>query len=139
MESIADYLPDAQWQRCMVHFYRNVFSHVPSTKVREVTHMLKAIHAQENRKAAQEKADAVIADLHAKRLTRAAELIEESIGEPLTYYRFPDSHWRKIRTNNPLERIMKEIRRRTRVVGAFPDGQSCLNLAAARLRHIAAG
>ena len=55
VESIADYLPDAQWQRCMVHFYRNVFSHVPSTKVREVTHMLKAIHAQENRKAAQEK------------------------------------------------------------------------------------
>jgi len=50
---------------------------------------------------------------------------------------FPDIHWQKIRTNNPLERIMKEIRRRTRVVGAFPDGQSCLNLAAARLRYIA--
>ena len=56
---------------------------------------------------------------------------------PLTYYAFPDCHWIKIRTNNPLERIMREIRRRTRVVGAFPDGQSCLNLAAARLRHIA--
>lgn len=139
VESVADYLPDAQWQRCMVHFYRNVFSHVPSTKLREVTHMLKAIHAQENRKAAQEKAEAVIEDLRAQRLTRAADLIEESIGETLTYYGFPDSHWRKIRTNNPLERIMKEIRRRTRVVGAFPDGQSCLNLAAARLRHIAAG
>ena len=53
------------------------------------------------------------------------------------YYAFPDSHWIKLRTNNPLERIMREIRRRTRVVGAFPDGQSCLNLAAARLRHIA--
>ncbi|KZM47371.1 transposase, partial [Labrenzia sp. OB1] len=117
---------------------RNVFSHVPSTKVREVTHMLKAIHAQ-NRKAAQEKADSVIADLRARRLTRAADLIEESIGETLTYYGFPDSHWRKIRTSNPLERIMKEIRRRTRVVGAFADDQSCLNLAAARLRHIAAG
>ncbi|MEM7213762.1 MAG: transposase, partial [Pseudomonadota bacterium] len=49
----------------------------------------------------------------------------------------PDSHWLKLRTNNPLERIMREIRRRTRAVGAFPDGQSCLNLAAARLRHIA--
>ena len=139
VESIADYLPDAQWQRCMVHFYRNVFSHVPSTKVRDVTHMLKAIHAQESRKEALKKAQAVIADLRAQRLTRAADLIEESIEETLTYYGFPDSHWRKIRTNNPLERIMKEIRRRTRVVGAFPDGQSCLNLAAARLRHIAAG
>jgi transposase-like protein len=55
----------------------------------------------------------------------------------LTYYGFPDIHWQKLRTNNPLERIMKEIRRRTRVVGAFPDGQSCLNLSVARLRYIA--
>src|SRR5262244_2247788 len=54
-----------------------------------------------------------------------------------TYYAFPEEHWRRIRTNNPLERILREIRRRTRVVGAFPDGQSALNLAAARLRHIA--
>ena len=137
VESIADYLPNARWQRCMVHFYRNVFSHVPSSKVREISHMLKAIHAQESREAAREKAEGVIADLRRQRLTRAAELIEDSIGETLTYYAFPDSHWIKIRTNNPLERIMKEIRRRTRVVGAFPDGQSCLNLAAARLRHIA--
>ena len=137
VESIAEYLPEARWQRCMVHFYRNVFSHVPSTKVREVSHMLKAIHAQESRQAAQEKADAVILELRRQRLTRAAELVEDSIGETLTFYAFPDGHWRKIRTNNPLERIMKEIRRRTKVVGAFPDGQSCLNLAAARLRHIA--
>ena len=137
VESIADYLPDAHWQRCMVHFYRNVFSRVPSTKVREISHMLKAIHAQESRPAAQQKAEAVIAELRRQRLPRAAELIDESIDETLTYYAFPDGHWRKIRTNNPLERIMKEIRRRTKVVGAFPDGQSCLNLAAARLRHIA--
>ncbi len=63
IESIADYLPDARWQRCMVHFYRNVFSHVPTTKVREISHMLKAIHAQESREAAQEKAAAVIDEL----------------------------------------------------------------------------
>jgi transposase-like protein len=137
VESVAEYLPEARWQRCMIHFYRNVFSHVPSSKVREVSHRLKAIHAQESRTAAQEKAEAVIAELRRQRLTRAAELVETSVGETLTYYAFPDIHWQKIRTNNPLERIMKEIRRRTRVVGAFPDGQSCLNLAAARLRHIA--
>jgi putative transposase len=137
VESIADYLPDARWQRCMVHFYRNVFSHVPSTKVREISHMLKAIHAQESRQAAQEKAATVVEDLRRQKLGKAAELIETHIDETLSYYSFPDSHWLKIRTNNPLERIMKEIRRRTRVVGAFPDGQSCLNLAAARLRHIA--
>ena len=63
--------------------------------------------------------------------------LEQAVHETLTYYAFPDIHWQKIRTNNPLERIMREIRRRTRVVGAFPDGQSCLNLAAARLRYIA--
>jgi transposase-like protein len=70
-------------------------------------------------------------------MSKAADLVEQAVHETLTYYAFPDIHWQKIRTNNPLERIMKEIRRRTRVVGAFPDGQSCLNLAAARLRYIA--
>ena len=64
-------------------------------------------------------------------MSKAADLVEQAVHETLTYYAFPDIHWQKIRTNNPLERIMREIRRRTRVVGAFPDGQSCLNLAAA--------
>ena len=137
MESVAEYLPDARWQRCVVHFYRNVFSLVPSGKVREVSRMLKAIHAQEDRKAAAGKMEAVISELRRQKLTKAAELLEKSGHETLTYYAFPDCHWIKLRTNNPLERIMHEIRRRTRVVGAFPDGKSCLNLAAARLRHIA--
>jgi putative transposase len=67
----------------------------------------------------------------------AAELVETAVEKTLAYYGFPEEHWRRIRTNNPLERVLREIRRRTRVVGAFPDGQSALNLAAARLRHIA--
>ena len=121
----------------MVHFYRNVFSHVPATKVRDVSHMLKAIHAQESQEAANQKAKAIVDDLRAARMNTAADLVERSVQETLTYYTFPDIHWQKIRTNNPLERIMREIRRRTRVAGAFPDGQSCLNLAAARLRYIA--
>jgi len=137
VESIAEFLPEARWQRCVVHFYRNVFSHVPATKVRAVSHMLKAIHAQESRETAAQKAQAVVDELRSQRMTRAAELVEDHIEETLTYYSFPDSHWIKLKTNNPLERIMREIRRRTRVVGAFPDGKSCLNLAAARLRHIA--
>jgi putative transposase len=120
-----------------VHFYRNVFSHVPAPKVREVADMLKAIHASEDRAAAEEKALQVVTKLRDQRLGRAAELVEASVGETLAYYAFPSEHWRRIRTNNPLERLMKEIRRRTRVVGAFPDGKSCLNLAAARLRHVA--
>ncbi len=65
------------------------------------------------------------------------ELVREGIGETLTYCAFPDKHHRQIRTNNPLERIMCEIRRRSRVVGCFPDGRSAWMLAAARLRHIA--
>ena len=111
-----------------MHFYRNDFSHVPVTRLREVSHMLKAIHAQETRATAEAKAAAVVGELRRQRMGRAAELIEAHVGETLTYYAFPDCHWIKIRTNNPLERIMREIRRRTRVVGAFPDGQSCLNL-----------
>ena len=87
--------------------------------------------------AADRKARAIVEGLRAGRMNTAADLVERSVHETLTYYAFPDIHWLKIRTNNPLERIMREIRRRTRVVGAFPDGQSCLNLAAARLRYIA--
>ncbi len=137
VESVTEYLPDTRWPRCTVHFHRNVFSLVPSGKAREVARMPKAIHAQEDRKAAAGKMAAVIAELRRQRLARAADLPEESGHETLTCYAFPDSHWIKLRIDNPLERIMREIRRRTRVVGAFPDGRSCLNLAAARLRHIA--
>src|SRR5437588_5628515 len=136
-ESAAEFFPDAAWQRCIVHWYRNIFSHVPSTKVREIAAMLKAIHASEDIAAAREKAIRVIEKLRGLRLSRAAELVEAALEETLAYYTFPEAHWRRILTNNPLERILREIRRRTRVVGAFPDGQSALNLAAARLRHIA--
>ncbi len=137
VESVAEYYPDADWQRCMVHFYRNVFSHVPSTKVKQVALMLKAIHAQESLEAAMEKADRIVEELKAMKLSKAAELVKNHIQETLTYYHYPQNHWVRIRTNNPLERIMREIRRRTRVVGAFPDGNSALMLVAARLRHIA--
>jgi len=137
IDSVAEYYPDADWQRCTVHFYRNVFSHVPRNKTRDVAAMLKAIHAQESREAAVGKASNVVDQLRQLRLGKAAELVEAKIGETLTYYAYPPTHWIKLRTNNPMERIMREIRRRTRVVGAFPDGKSCLNLAAARLRHIA--
>jgi putative transposase len=137
VESVAEYYPEAQWQRCTVHFYRNVFSVVPSKHLRTVSDMLKAIHACEDRPAAQAKAEAVIEKLTAMRLKEAADKVREAIDETLTFYGFPAQHWRRIRTNNPLERIMREIRRRTRVVGAFPDGKSALMLAAARLRHVA--
>lgn len=137
VESIAHFYPEAKWQRCIVHFYRNVFTVVPHGKVKYVATMLKAIHAQEDKQAAIEKAHSVAKKLKEMKLPKAAELVLNSIEETLTYYDFPDEHRRRIRTNNPLERIMREIRRRTRVVGAFPDGESALMLVAARLRYIA--
>jgi putative transposase len=138
VENLADFYPDALWQRCVVHFYRNVWTAVPTGKVKEVAAMLKAIHAQEDAKAAKEKALQIVEKLRLMRLAKAAEIVEHGINETLSYYAMPPEHWRCLRTNNPLERLMREIRRRTRVVGAFPDGQSALMLVAARLRHVAA-
>lgn len=137
VETLGEFFADARWQRCMVHFYRNVFSCVPNDKVKEVAGMLKAIHAQESRDAALGKAMDVVEKLKSMRLGKASEIVLDGIAETLSYYYFPREHWLRIRTNNMLERIMKEIRRRTRVVGSFPDGNSALMLSAARLRHIA--
>ena len=92
VESAAEFLPEAQWQRCVVHFYRNVFSLVPVGKVRDIAKMLKAIHAQEDHRAASEKMAAVVADLRAMKLNKAAGLLEEHDHETLTFYGFPDSY-----------------------------------------------
>ena len=75
--------------------------------------------------------------LDTMRLSQAATIVRDGVDETLSYMAFPREHWTRIRTNNVLERIMREIRRRTRVVGNFPDGKSAVMLVAARLRHIA--
>lgn len=137
VQAVAEFYPEAAWQRCVVHFYRNVFTAVPKGKVKEVAAMLKAIHAQEDRAAALEKAEAVRMKLETMRLSRAAQIVAEGVHETLSYMAFPREHWSRIRTNNMLERVMREIRRRTRVVGNFPDGKSALMLVGARLRHVA--
>jgi len=137
IQVLAEFYPQADWQRCMVHWYRNVSSAVPRSRSGKVMAMLKAIHAQEDRPAAEKKATDVVAKLRDMKLSKAAKVVEDGVTETLAYMSFPRKHWRRIRTNNPLERIMREIRRRTRVVGAFPDGNSALMLVAARLRHVA--
>jgi transposase-like protein len=137
LEALSEVYPESKYQRCAVHFYRNVFSVVPRGKMKAVAKMLKAIHAQENKKAALEKARAVAQELRGMKLPEAAKKVEEGIEETLTYMAFPSEHWIKIRTNNVLERLNREVRRRTRVVGAFPDGKSALMLVCARLRHVA--
>ena len=137
LEAVGEVFPEAKYQRCTVHFYRNIFSAVPISKVKLVAKMLKAIHAQESKKAAREKAAAIVAELQGMTLKEAAKKVSESIDETLTYYDFPSEHWMKIRTNNTIERLNRKIRRRTRVVGTFPNGNSALILVCARLRYVA--
>ena len=98
--------------------------------------MLKAIHAQKNKNTACIKAQAVAQQLREMKLT-AAKKIETGIDETLTYMDYPAQHWNKIRTTNLIERVNRAIKRRTRVIGAFPDGQSALMLVYTRLRYIA--
>ena len=137
LEAVYEVFPDAKYQRCTVHFYRNIFSVVPRSKGKLVAKMLKAIHAQESKAAALAKAKDVVAALKDLKLKEAAKKVEDSVEETLTYMAFPFEHWTRIRTNNAIERLNREIRRRTRVVGAFPDGNSALMLVCARLRHVA--
>ena len=127
LEAVGEVFPEARYQRCTVHFYRTVFSVTPRSKVKLVA-KIKAIHAQESKKAAREKAKAVVEQLRSMKLKEAARKVEDGIEETLTYCDFPSEHWTRIRTNNVIERLNREIRRRTRVVGSFPDGNSALML-----------
>lgn len=130
----AGYYPLAKFQRCMV--YRNVFLVVSRGKVKLVSAMLKAIHAQEDKLAALDKLGDVVAKLKEMKLFEAARKVEQTGLKTLIYRDFPREHWRRIRSNNAMERLNREIRRRTKSVGAFPDGQSALMLVCTRLRHI---
>jgi hypothetical protein len=138
VDAVAEVVSEARWQRCVLHWYRNVFSQVPNGKVADVARVLKAIHAQEDCTAALAKAKEVATKLEKMKLGKAATLVQETVDDTLTHCAFPSTHWRQIRTNNPKERIVREIRRRTRVVGALPDGQSALMRVAAPLWHVAA-
>ncbi len=135
--SIAEVFPGAAYQRCTVHFYRNVLARVPKSKRPRVAAMLKAIHAMESREAAEAKALEVASELEASRLREAAKVVREGFAETLTCTRLPREHRRRMRTDDAIERLNREIRRRTRVVGTFPDGRSALMLVTARLKRVA--
>lgn len=136
VEVLGDFFPEAEWQRCVVHWYRNASAKCPKHRFGEVAAMLKAIHAQEDKDAARQKASMVAGKLRSMKLNNVADFVEKTVEETLSYMDFPREHWTRLRTNNGLERVMKEIRRRTRVVGAFPDGNSALMLVCARLEYI---
>lgn len=92
LEAINEVYPDAKYQRCTVHFYRNIFTVTLHSKVKEVAAMLKAIHAQENKEAARQKAQIVVQRLREMKLREAADKIEKGIEETLTYMDFPYAH-----------------------------------------------
>ena len=112
--ALEEVFPQARYQRCTVHFYRNVLNKVPKQKRTLVAKMLKAIHAQESKEAAVAKADEVASSLERMRLGAAAKVVREGYLETLTYTDFPMQHWTRIRTNNAIERLNRGIRRRTR-------------------------
>lgn len=140
VSTVNSMLPKARYQRCMVHFMRNVLSKTPPTHREWASAALKAVFAMESRESALAKAESVAAEMESRRLKAAANCLREGIGETTTYLlpEFPDGHRRRIRTNNMIERLNREIRRRTRVVGSFPDGNSALMLVCARIRYVTA-
>ena len=138
VEAIREVFPDTEYQRCIVHFMRNVFCNVPRTRGKEIGAKLKAIFAQEDREACLRKAEEVAQFLRDNKMKTAASTLESGIQEALTYTNYPHEHWLKIRSNNGIERINREIRKRTNAVGAFPDGNSALMLVCARLRFVSA-
>jgi len=131
LEAAAGVFPKAKCRGCTVHFCRNVFSAAPQNRK-----MLKTIHAQENKQTAHEKAIQVAQALRDMKLKEAARKLEDGIEETLSYMKFPYEHWMRVRTNNVIERLNREVRRRTRVGGTFPDGNSALMLVCARLLHV---
>lgn len=134
--TIPEVFSETPYQRCTVHFYRNIYSVTPRNQIKSVALMLKAIHAQENKEAAREKTIQVIENRKEMKLGSAAKRLQDGMEETLTYMDFPTQHWSRIRTNNTVERLNREIKRRTKAIGAFPDGQSALMLVCARLRHV---
>jgi len=136
--AVNEWLPGARYQRCMVHFERNILAKVNPKNRDWAADALKAIFSMESRDKALEKAESVAKDMEARKLREAAKCLREGIGETTTYLLddYPREHRRRIRTNNMIERLNREIRRRTRVVGSFPDGRSALMLICARVRYV---
>ena len=126
--AVAAELPGVEWQRCIVHFERNVLSHVPASEMGEVAEDMKAPFKVRRQKTAKVLAKEFV-ELYEKRFPKAVAIFEADIEDALTYLSFPGSHHTRIRTTNMLERLFKEVKRRTRVVGLFPNETSASTLA----------
>jgi transposase-like protein len=117
----------AEWQRCKVHFYRNVLVHVPKRSQAEVSEAMKAVFVQRDEKSARAKAAEVVQQFQ-NRYAKAMEIFEAGIDDVLSYLHYPSAHRVRVSSTNPIERVNLEIRRRTRVIGIFPHRGACLRL-----------
>ena len=132
VDAIAATLPGASWQRCRTHFMRNLLTRVPKSAQGFVATMVRSIFAQPDADTVLEQHARVVSQLE-ERFPAAAELLAEASPELLACTHFPKEHWRQLWSNNSLERLNKEIRRRTDVVGIFPDRASIVRLVGAVL------
>ncbi len=128
-------LPGAAWQRCVVHFERNVLAHVPQAEAKAVAADLKVVFQAARRETAEALA-ASFAERYGGLYPKAVATLERGLDEALTYTAFPSCHHRLIRTTNGLERVFVEVKRRTRVVGVFPSEASAETLATAVLLRV---
>jgi putative transposase len=126
--AVAGELPGTEWQRCAVHFQRNVLSHVPASSMSEVAEDLSAIFKVSREKTAEALVKEFVL-LYKESYPKAVSVFEAGIADALSYLSFPGSHHARIRSTNMLERLFKEIKRRTRVVGVFPNETSASTLA----------
>ena len=127
VDAVAATLPGASWQRCRTHFLRNLLIRVPKSAGPFVATLVRSIFAQPDAPTTHAQHARVIEQL-AERFQAAAEMLEEAGPDILAFTGFPQPHWRQIWSNNPQERLNKEIRRRTDVVGIFPDRDSVIRL-----------
>jgi transposase-like protein len=132
VDAIAATLPGAAWQRCRTHFMRNLLTRVPKSTQSFVATMVRTIFAQPDAATVHEQHARVVAQLQA-RFPEAAVLLDEARSDLLAFASLPKEHWRQLWSNNSLERLNKEIRRRTDVVGVFPDRASIIRLVGAVL------
>lgn len=133
--ALGQVLGGASWQRCRVHFMRNVLAHVTKADRSVVAAALRTIFAQPDRPAAGQQL-ALVTEKMASRWPKAAELLRAAEEEVLAYMAFPEAHWTRLYSTNPLERLNKEIKRRTNVVGIFPDIAAVERLVGAVLMDI---
>jgi len=126
-QAIREVFVGASWQRCRVHFLRNVLARVPKSAQAMVAATVRSIFQQESRAAAQAQLTHVILTL-SPRFPKVVELLEAAEAEILSFYDFPCEHWRQIYSTNPLERLNKELKRRSAVIGIFPNRAAVLRL-----------